>query len=169
MCYGLSDCLEIRLTPFKDKLEYHNCRNVFIQDLMRELDEKEEVIKSVQDKAERLMLKNHPAKLTIEVSPSLIRVLGLWSVQHWHPVFQFAVMPPPCIQFKFLFQHVLCFPLQAYRAAMQTQWSWILQLCSCVEQHLKENAVYFEVSCFPFTIDASYCSCLSKLMSDIFL
>lgn len=38
------------------------------------------------------------------------------------------------------------FLLQAYRAAMQTQWSWILQLCSCVEQHLKENAVYFEVS-----------------------
>ena len=35
--------------------------------------------------------------------------------------------------------------LQAYRAAMQTQWNWILQLCSCVEQHLKENAVYFEV------------------------
>lgn len=35
---------------------------------MRELDEKEEVIKSVQDKAERLMLKNHPARLTIEVS-----------------------------------------------------------------------------------------------------
>lgn len=41
----------------------------FIQDLMRELDEKEEVIKSVQDKAERLLLKNHPARLTIEVSP----------------------------------------------------------------------------------------------------
>lgn len=38
---------------------------------MRELDEKEEAIKSVQDKAERLMLKNHPAKLTIEVSPFL--------------------------------------------------------------------------------------------------
>lgn len=35
---------------------------------------------------------------------------------------------------------------QAYRAAMQTQWSWILQLCHCVEQHLKENAVYFDVS-----------------------
>ncbi|XP_069395304.1 microtubule-actin cross-linking factor 1 isoform X22 [Paralichthys olivaceus] len=73
------------------KRDYH-------ADLMRELDEKEEVIKSVQDKAERLMFKNHPAKITIE----------------------------------------------AYRAAMQTQWSWILQLCSCVEQHLKENAVYFE-------------------------
>ncbi|XP_032397346.1 dystonin isoform X24 [Etheostoma spectabile] len=73
------------------KRDYH-------ADLMRELDEKEEVIKSVQDKAEYLMLKNHPARLTIE----------------------------------------------AYRAAMQTQWSWILQLCSCVEQHLKENAVYFE-------------------------
>ncbi|KAM9847860.1 microtubule-actin cross-linking factor 1 [Aulostomus maculatus] len=73
------------------KRDYH-------ADLMRELDEKEDVIKSVQDKAERLLLKNHPARLTIE----------------------------------------------AYRAAMQTQWSWILQLCSCVEQHLKENAVYFE-------------------------
>ncbi|XP_026044872.1 dystonin isoform X10 [Astatotilapia calliptera] len=73
------------------KRDYH-------ADLMRELNEKEEAIKSVQDKAERLMLKNHPARLTIE----------------------------------------------AYKAAMQTQWSWILQLCSCVEQHLKENAIYFE-------------------------
>ncbi|XP_017268354.1 dystonin isoform X5 [Kryptolebias marmoratus] len=73
------------------KRDYH-------ADLMRELDEKEEAIKSVQDKAERLMLRNHPARLTIE----------------------------------------------AYKAAMQTQWSWILQLCSCVEQHLKENVVYFE-------------------------
>lgn len=27
---------------------------------------------------------------------------------------------------------------------MQTQWSWILQLCYCVEQHLKENITYFE-------------------------
>lgn len=36
-------------------------------------------------------------------------------------------------------------PLKAYRAAMQTQWSWILQLCHCVEQHLRENAAYFEV------------------------
>lgn len=42
-----------------------------IQDLMRELDEKEDVIRSVQDEAERLMLKNHPARLTIEVSPFL--------------------------------------------------------------------------------------------------
>uniref|UniRef100_A0A672SR38 Dystonin n=1 Tax=Sinocyclocheilus grahami TaxID=75366 RepID=A0A672SR38_SINGR len=73
------------------KRDYHT-------DLMRELDDKEEVIKSVQEKAESLLLENHPARLTIE----------------------------------------------AYRAAMQTQWSWILQLCHCVEQHLKENAVYFD-------------------------
>ncbi|CAB1338512.1 unnamed protein product [Coregonus sp. 'balchen'] len=73
------------------KTEYH-------ADLMRELDEKEEVIKSVQDRAENLLQENHPARLTIE----------------------------------------------AYKAAMQTQWSWILQLCSCVEQHLKDNTVYFE-------------------------
>ncbi|CAJ1067502.1 dystonin isoform X11 [Xyrichtys novacula] len=80
-----------RNSNISKKRDYH-------ADLMRELDEKEEVIKSVQDKAERLLIKNHPARLTIE----------------------------------------------AYRAAMQTQWSWILQLCACVEQHLKENAVYFE-------------------------
>lgn len=34
---------------------------------MRELDEKEVAIKSVQMEAERLMLKNHPARPTIEV------------------------------------------------------------------------------------------------------
>ncbi|NWV48594.1 MACF1 factor, partial [Daphoenositta chrysoptera] len=73
------------------KKEYH-------AELMRELDEKEEVIKSVQEIAEQLLLENHPARLTIE----------------------------------------------AYRSAMQTQWSWILQLCHCVEQHLRENAAYFE-------------------------
>ncbi|XP_074905437.1 dystonin isoform X8 [Buteo buteo] len=73
------------------KKEYH-------AELMRELDQKEVVIKSVQEIAEQLLLENHPARLTIE----------------------------------------------AYRAAMQTQWSWILQLCHCVEQHLRENAAYFE-------------------------
>uniref|UniRef100_A0A4W5PSY5 Dystonin n=1 Tax=Hucho hucho TaxID=62062 RepID=A0A4W5PSY5_9TELE len=80
-----------RNSNISKKREYHS-------DLMRELDEKEEVIKSVQDMAENLLQENHPARLTIE----------------------------------------------AYKAAMQTQWSWILQLCSCVEQHLKDNTVYFE-------------------------
>ncbi|MEQ2193286.1 hypothetical protein XENOCAPTIV_024176, partial [Xenoophorus captivus] len=40
-------------------------------DLMRELDEKEESIKCVQDKAERLMLKSHPARVTIEIKTML--------------------------------------------------------------------------------------------------
>ncbi|XP_039176234.1 dystonin isoform X22 [Crotalus tigris] len=80
-----------RNTNIARKKEYH-------ADLMRELDQKEEVIKSVQEIAEQLLFENHPARLTIE----------------------------------------------AYRAAMQTQWSWILQLCQCVEQHLRENTAYFE-------------------------
>nr|XP_056712073.1 dystonin [Euleptes europaea] len=80
-----------RNTNIARKKEYH-------AELMRELDKKEEVIKSVQEIAEQLLLENHPARLTIE----------------------------------------------AYRAAMQTQWSWILQLCQCVEKHLRENAAYFE-------------------------
>nr|XP_060608766.1 dystonin isoform X25 [Anolis sagrei ordinatus] len=80
-----------RNTNIARKKEYH-------AELMRELDQKEEVIKSVQEIAEQLLFENHPARLTIE----------------------------------------------AYRAAMQTQWSWILQLCQCVEQHLRENIAYFE-------------------------
>ncbi|XP_063775378.1 dystonin [Pseudophryne corroboree] len=73
------------------KKDYHT-------DLMRELDHKEEVIKSVQDSAEQMLLQNHPARSTIE----------------------------------------------AYKSAMQTQWNWILQLCSCVEQHIRQNTAYFE-------------------------
>ncbi|XP_006835801.1 PREDICTED: dystonin isoform X5 [Chrysochloris asiatica] len=80
-----------RNTNICRKKDYH-------AELMRELDQKEENIKLVQDIAEQLLLENHPARLTIE----------------------------------------------AYRAAMQTQWSWILQLCQCVEQHIKDNTAYFE-------------------------
>ena len=35
--------------------------------------------------------------------------------------------------------------LQSFQAALQTQWSWMLQLCCCVEAHLKENTAYFQV------------------------
>ncbi|EHB11726.1 Bullous pemphigoid antigen 1, isoforms 1/2/3/4/5/8 [Heterocephalus glaber] len=80
-----------RNTHISRKKDYH-------VELMRELEQKEENIKSVQEIAEQLLLENHPARLTIE----------------------------------------------AYKAAMQTQWSWILQLCQCVEQHIKENTAYFE-------------------------
>ncbi|XP_032810865.2 uncharacterized protein LOC116942711 isoform X3 [Petromyzon marinus] len=34
--------------------------------------------------------------------------------------------------------------IQAYLLALKTQWSWLLQLCSCVETHLAENTVYFQ-------------------------
>ncbi|XP_061678747.1 microtubule-actin cross-linking factor 1 isoform X3 [Syngnathoides biaculeatus] len=33
--------------------------------------------------------------------------------------------------------------VEAYGAALQTQWRWVEQLCLCVEQHLKDNAAYF--------------------------
>lgn len=42
--------------------------------------------------------------------------------------------------------HVFLVPLfQAFTAALQTQWSWILQLCCCIEAHLKENTAYYQV------------------------
>lgn len=62
---------------------------------MRELDEKEEVIKSVQDKADRLMLKNHPARLTIEVSRFMCTQLCR---QYDSSKFNAGVTSPPCIQ-----------------------------------------------------------------------
>nr|XP_041569976.1 plectin [Taeniopygia guttata] len=34
--------------------------------------------------------------------------------------------------------------LEAFLAALQTQWSWMLQLCCCIETHLKENSNYFQ-------------------------
>ncbi|XP_040391216.1 microtubule-actin cross-linking factor 1 isoform X7 [Cygnus olor] len=72
-------------------------RNYF-SELTMELEEKQDILRSLQDTAELLSLENHPAKQTVE----------------------------------------------AYSAAVQTQWQWIKQLCLCVEQHVKENAAYFQ-------------------------
>ncbi|XP_019896635.2 plectin isoform X26 [Esox lucius] len=34
--------------------------------------------------------------------------------------------------------------VEAFTAGLQTQWSWILQLCCCIETHLKENTAYYQ-------------------------
>ncbi|KAM8869584.1 plectin isoform 5-T5 [Spinachia spinachia] len=34
--------------------------------------------------------------------------------------------------------------VESFTAALQTQWSWILQLCCCIEAHLKENTAYYQ-------------------------
>ncbi|XP_075709203.1 microtubule-actin cross-linking factor 1-like isoform X14 [Rhinoderma darwinii] len=34
--------------------------------------------------------------------------------------------------------------VEAYSAAVVSQWQWVQQLCLCVEQHLKENSAYFQ-------------------------
>ncbi|KAM9116256.1 microtubule-actin cross-linking factor 1 isoform 6-T6 [Pangshura tecta] len=72
-------------------------RNYF-SELTMELEEKQDVFRSLQDTAELLSLENHPAKQTVE----------------------------------------------AYSAAVQSQWQWIKQLCLCVDQHVKENTAYFQ-------------------------
>uniref|UniRef100_A0A4W3HG08 Microtubule actin crosslinking factor 1 n=1 Tax=Callorhinchus milii TaxID=7868 RepID=A0A4W3HG08_CALMI len=87
LAYDWSD----RNTNISAKKEY------FVE-LMKELEQKQKVIKSHQETGEQLSLENHPARQTVE----------------------------------------------AYSAALQTQWHWIKQLCCCVEQHLKENTSYFQ-------------------------
>ncbi|CAG5889364.1 unnamed protein product [Menidia menidia] len=53
--------------------------------------------------------------------------------------------------------------VEAYSAALQTQWQWVEQLCVCVEQHLKDNTAYFQ-----FMSDARDCeSYLRQLQETI--
>ncbi|XP_057684734.1 microtubule-actin cross-linking factor 1 isoform X3 [Corythoichthys intestinalis] len=86
-------------------------------ELRRELDEKHDVMRSLQETVLRLCQENHPAKQTLE----------------------------------------------AYSAALQTQWQWVDQLCVCVEQHLKDNTAYFK-----FMNDARDCeSYLRQLQESI--
>ncbi|XP_036948788.1 microtubule-actin cross-linking factor 1 isoform X13 [Acanthopagrus latus] len=75
-----------------------NAKKELYSEMRLELDEKQEVMRSLQETANRLCQENHPAKQTVE----------------------------------------------AYSAALQTQWQWVNQLCVCVEQHLKDNTAYFQ-------------------------
>ncbi|XP_017309697.1 plectin a isoform X9 [Ictalurus punctatus] len=66
--------------------------------LMRDLEQREKRVNTVQATGDKLLKDGHPARSTIE----------------------------------------------AFTAALQTQWSWLLQLCCCIETHLKENTAYFQ-------------------------
>ncbi|KAM8767187.1 microtubule-actin cross-linking factor 1 isoform 14-T14 [Acanthopagrus schlegelii] len=94
-----------------------NAKKELYSEMRLELDEKQEVMRSLQETANRLCQENHPAKQTVE----------------------------------------------AYSAALQTQWQWVNQLCVCVEQHLKDNTAYFQ-----FMSDARDCeSYLRQLQETI--
>ncbi|XP_059365706.1 microtubule-actin cross-linking factor 1, isoforms 1/2/3/4 isoform X14 [Carassius carassius] len=84
-------------------------------DTRSELEEKQEVMHSLQETADHLCQENHPAKQTVE----------------------------------------------AYSAALQTQWQWIKELCICVEQHLKNNTTYFQ-----FMSDARDCESYLRQLQD---
>ncbi|XP_058233494.1 microtubule-actin cross-linking factor 1 isoform X16 [Hemibagrus wyckioides] len=84
-------------------------------ELRSELEEKQEVMHSLQETADQLCRENHPAKQTVE----------------------------------------------AYRAALQTQWQWVGQLGVCVEQHLKDNTAYFQ-----FMSDARECETYLRQLQD---
>ncbi|TRY88245.1 hypothetical protein DNTS_022632, partial [Danionella cerebrum] len=66
--------------------------------LMRDLEQREKRVNTVQVTGDHLLKEGHPARKTIE----------------------------------------------HFSSALQTQWSWILQLCCCIETHLKENTAYFQ-------------------------
>ncbi|XP_051247425.1 microtubule-actin cross-linking factor 1 isoform X19 [Dicentrarchus labrax] len=94
-----------------------NAKRELYSEMRLELDDKQEVMRSLQETANCLCQENHPAKQTVE----------------------------------------------AYSAALQTQWQWVNQLCVCVEQHLKDNTAYFQ-----FMSDARDCeSYLRQLQETI--
>ncbi|KAK5883258.1 hypothetical protein CesoFtcFv8_019609 [Champsocephalus esox] len=94
-----------------------NAKRELYSEMRLELDEKQDVMRSLQETATRLCQENHPAKQSVE----------------------------------------------AYSAALQTQWQWVKQLCVCVETHLKDNTAYFQ-----FTSDARDCeSYLRQLQETI--
>ncbi|XP_062870373.1 microtubule-actin cross-linking factor 1 isoform X9 [Trichomycterus rosablanca] len=84
-------------------------------EMREELEEKQEVMRSLQETADQLCRDNHPAKQTVE----------------------------------------------AYRAALLTQWQWVKELCICVEQHLKDNTSYFQ-----FMSDARECETYLRQLQD---
>uniref|UniRef100_A0A3B4U476 Microtubule actin crosslinking factor 1 n=1 Tax=Seriola dumerili TaxID=41447 RepID=A0A3B4U476_SERDU len=94
-----------------------NAKRELYSEMREELDEKRDIMRSLQETASRLCQENHPAKQTVE----------------------------------------------AYSAALHTQWQWVDQLCVCVEQHLKDNTAYFQ-----FMSDARECeSYLRQLQETI--
>uniref|UniRef100_A0A8C7WD47 Microtubule-actin cross-linking factor 1-like n=1 Tax=Oncorhynchus mykiss TaxID=8022 RepID=A0A8C7WD47_ONCMY len=92
-----------------------NAKRELYAEMRSELEEKQEVMHSLQETADRLCQENHPAKQTVE----------------------------------------------AYSAALQTQWQWVRQLCVCVEQHLKDNTTYFQ-----FVSDARDCETYLRQLQD---
>ncbi|CAB1351203.1 unnamed protein product [Coregonus sp. 'balchen'] len=92
-----------------------NAKKELYAEMRSELEEKQEVMHSLQETADRLCQENHPAKQTVE----------------------------------------------AYSAALQTQWQWVRQLCVCVEQHLKDNTAYFQ-----FVSDARDCETYLRQLQD---
>eukprot|EP00063_Salmo_salar_P058160 XP_014032995.1 PREDICTED: microtubule-actin cross-linking factor 1-like isoform X24 [Salmo salar] len=92
-----------------------NAKRELYAEMRSQLEEKQEVMHSLQETADRLCQENHPAKQTVE----------------------------------------------AYSAALQTQWQWVRQLCVCVEQHLKDNTTYFQ-----FVSDARDCETYLRQLQD---
>ncbi|KAJ8000014.1 hypothetical protein DPEC_G00200410 [Dallia pectoralis] len=92
-----------------------NAKRESFSEMRSELDEKQEVMHSLQETADQLCQENHPAKQTVE----------------------------------------------AYNAALQTQWQWVRQLCVCVETHLKDNTAYFQ-----FVSDARDCETYLRQLQD---
>lgn len=126
---------------------------------MRDLELRERRVKEIQSTGDRLLREDHPARQTVEVGgvggstsshacitrspcqmttpgpyppPSPSGHPGAWEGLPGIPL----LSSPPTLLWS---------PLQAFQAALQTQWSWLLQLCCCIEAHLKENSSYFQV------------------------
>lgn len=113
---------------------------------MRELELREKKVNGVQTTGDKLLRDGHPAKKTIEVELMALP-------QFMYNTLHFRNLNSKRCDSMFLFY---IFSPQAFTAALQTQWSWILQLCCCIETHLKENTAYFQVCLLTNTAKLHY-------------
>lgn len=125
---------------------------------MRELELKEKKIKEIQSTGDRLLREDHPARPTVEVRGAcrdlLQAPLGGGAGLGTHlvspggggaggPLVGVGAGAPRAT--RRAGPDGPCAVWQSFQAALQTQWSWMLQLCCCIEAHLKENTAYFQV------------------------
>ncbi|KAH0631077.1 hypothetical protein JD844_005166 [Phrynosoma platyrhinos] len=136
-------------------------RNYFTE-LTMELEEKQDVFRSLQDTAELLSLENHPAKQTVEVkyglaghAPGVLDMIRVQLESSLGAIAWSTMQVATVSNVRFLIFSLS----QAYSAAVQTQWQWIRQLCLCVDQHVKENTAYFQsyLRNLQDTIKRKYC------------
>lgn len=87
-----------------------------LQELTAELEEKQDIFRSLQDTAELLSLENHPAKQTVEVSGSLGQPRGSRGSDHLTWNWETCCPTPQCLR--------RCFVVAGHQCSSRAALFW---------------------------------------------